>query len=85
MTIDREFNDLTIKRAGALGTLITISLGINEADDYGDMMGVVRLVELAAEQARRAIIAEARAAGYQWEDVATALGMTTQEARIKYE
>lgn len=42
-------------------------------------------MELAAEQARRAIIAEALAAGYQWEDVATALGVTAQDARIKYE
>lgn len=83
--IDYEFNDLTIKRAKNLDTLITVSHGIADADDYGDMMGAVRLVELAAGQARRAIIAKARAAGYQWEDVATALGVTALEARIKYE
>ena len=83
--IDQEFNDLVFKRAETLDTLLAVSRGIADAEDYGDMVGAVRLVELAAEQARRAIIAEARAAGYQWDDVATALGVTAQEARAKFE
>lgn len=85
MMTDREFNELTIRRAGALDTLTTITQGITDADDYGDMVGAIRLVELAAEQARRTIIAEARAAGYQWEDVSAALGVTAQEARKRYD
>lgn len=83
--IDQKFNDLVFKRAETLDTLLAVSRGIADAEDYDDMVGAVRLVELAAEQARRAIIAEARAAEYQWEDLATALGVTAQEARAKFE
>lgn len=82
--IDTEFNDLVTKRVQALNVLVSAAANIANSDDYGDMLGALRLSELAAQQARNAIIREARAAGDPWEDIALALGCTTQNARTRF-
>lgn len=79
-----DFNEATQSRAAALDTLINQAEAIAGADDYGEMLGAVRLVELAAEQARRAIVTEAIAAGDTWSHVAAALGVTGADAEAKY-
>lgn len=78
------FNETTIARARALDTLITTSEGVARAEDYGDMIGAVRLVERAADQARRAVVAEARAAGTTWQEIGDALGVTRQAAEARF-
>lgn len=78
------FNETTIARARALDTLITASEGVARAEDYGDMIGAVRLVELAADQARRAVVAEARAADTTWQEIGDALGVTRQAAEARF-
>lgn len=78
------FNDTTIARAQALETLIAASEGVARAEDYGDMIGAVRFVELAADQARRAVVAEARAAGTTWQEIGDALGVTRQAAEARF-
>lgn len=79
-----DFNEATQRRAAALDTLITHAEAIAGADDYGDMIGAVRLVELAAEQARRAVVVEAITSGQTWTEVGQALGMTGAEAETAY-
>ncbi|GAA4759267.1 hypothetical protein [Gordonia alkaliphila] len=79
-----DFNEATVARAQALDTLILLSESIAGADDYGDMIGAVRMVELAAQQARRAIIAEARASGETWQSIGDALGISRQAAHERY-
>ncbi|WCE41186.1 hypothetical protein PGC08_05750 [Brevibacterium sp. BDJS002] len=83
--IDTEFEDLVAARAHALNVLVTFARNISNADDFGDMLGALRLTELAAQQARSAIIREARAAGDSWENIADALGTSTQAARSGFE
>lgn len=83
--IDSEFNDLVSSRAQTLNILVSFAKNISNADDYGGMLGALRLTELAAQQARSAIIHEARAAGDAWEDIADALGSTTQEVSTRFE
>lgn len=78
------FDDAELARAQALDTLITTAEGIYRAEDYGDMIGAVRLVELAADQARRAVVAEARAAGTTWQEIGDALGVTRQAAEARF-
>ena len=79
-----KFNEATIARAEALGTLVTMAESIASAEDYGDMLGVVRLVEHAAQQARRSIVTEARAAGSTWKEIGDALGVTRQAAEARF-
>lgn len=79
-----DFNEATQRRTAALDTLITHAEAIAGADDYGDMLGAVRLVELAAQQARRAVVVEAIASGQTWTEVGPALGMTGAEAETAY-
>lgn len=79
-----DFNDATTARAAALDTLIQTAERVASAGDYGDMIGAVRLVELAAEQVRRAIIREARAAGDSWQLIGDALGTSRQNAHQRY-
>lgn len=82
--IDTEFNDLVTSRTRRLNTLVSSARNISNADDYGDMLGALRLTELAVQQTRSAIIREARAAGDSWEDIADALGCTAQTARQRF-
>ena len=82
--IDTDFHDLVTARTYALNILISSARNISNADDYGDMLGALRLTELAAQQARNSIVREARAAGDGWEDIAAALGCSTQVARTSF-
>lgn len=83
--IDTEFSNLATRRAHTLDVLICSARSVANADDYGDMLGALRLAELAAQQVRIAIIREARAAGDEWEDIAYALGCSAQDARTRFE
>lgn len=73
-------------RTPALQTLQSLSAAstIEGNGDYGDMLGAVRLVELAAEHARRAVVADARAAGQTWQSIADALGTSRQAVQQRY-
>lgn len=82
--IDTEFDHLVTSRTRTLNTLVSSARNIGNADDYGDMLGALRLTEIAAHQARIAIIREARAAGDEWEDIGAALGCSTQWARARF-
>jgi len=84
MTTTPDFNQATTDRAAALDMLIGFAEGVSNADDLLDMIGSIRLVELAASQARRAIVIEARLAGYTWEEVGDALGVTRQAAQQRF-
>lgn len=79
-----KFSRLVTHRDHTLKVLVSIARNIANADDYGDMLGALRLTELAAQQARIAIVDEARAAGDTWEDISLALGCSTQEARSRF-
>lgn len=82
---DTEFSGLATNRVRALHILVSSAGNIGNADDYGDMLGALRLTELAAQQTRNAIIREARAAGDSWEKIADALGCSVQYARRRFE
>jgi hypothetical protein len=71
-------------RGEATETLTRVVGTIATAGDYGDMLGAVRLVEIAADQVRRAIVTEARAAGDTWQSIADALGVTRQAAHERF-
>lgn len=79
-----DFNEATIARAEALDTLVTKAESIASAEDYGGMLGAVGLVDHAAQQARRAIVTEARAAGGTWKEIGEALGVTRQAAEARF-
>lgn len=82
---DNGYTAAHIARANALDTLIRQAESIaNSTGDYGDMLGAIRLVEIAAENARRAVVAEARAAGDTWQSIADALGTTRQNAQQRF-
>jgi hypothetical protein len=83
-TTENDFNTATTARAAALDILIGFSESIATASDYGNMLGSVRLVELAADQARRAIVTEARADGWTWQEIGDALGTTRQNAQQRF-
>lgn len=84
MTNTLDFNTATTARAGALDVLIGCAEGVANADDLLNMIGSVRLVELAAAQARRAIVTEARAGGFTWQEIGDALGTTRQAAQMRF-
>lgn len=79
-----SFNETTIARSQAIDTLIAAAEGVARTQDYGDMIGALRFVELAADQARRAVVAEARAAGTTWQEIGDALGVTRQAAEARF-
>lgn len=84
MTKTPDFNTATTARAAALGQLVQVAEGVASRDDILDMMGAVRLVELFADQARHAIVTEARAEGRTWAEIGDALGTTRQAAQQRY-
>ena len=84
MTKTPDFNSATTDRAGALDMLIGFAEGVGNADDLLDMIGSLRLVELAAAQARRAVVTEARLAGYTWAEIGDALGTSRQAAHERF-
>lgn len=49
-----------------------------------DTLGQIRLVELAAEQYRRAVVATLREEGMTWALIGDALGTTRQAAQQRY-
>lgn len=73
-------------RTPALQTLqsLTAAATIEGNGDYGDMLGALRLAELAVEHARRAVVRDARAAGQTWQTIADALGTSRQAAQQRY-
>lgn len=79
-----DLTTATVARARALNTLINLSTSVANADDYGDMLGALRLAELAADAARRAVVAEARAAGETWQTIADALGTSRQNVQQRF-
>lgn len=70
----------TVTRLEAFDALVSVANAVSAAEDYGDMLGAIRLVELAAQQARRAVTSEAASSGETWKYVAGALGMSSQAA-----
>jgi hypothetical protein len=84
MTKTPDFNTATLNRASSLDALIGFAESIGSRDDLLDMLGSVRLVELAAAQARSAIVNEARASGYTWEEIGDALGTSRQAAQQRF-
>ena len=84
MSTKPDFNEATTARAAQLDMLIGFAEGVSNSDDILDMIGAVRLVELAAAQARRAIVAEARAEGRTWDEIGDALGVSRQAAHERF-
>ena len=79
------YNEATAARAAALDTLIELTGNVGSTSgDLLDMLGRIRLVELAADQARRAIVAEARADGSTWQEIGDALGTSRQAAQERF-
>lgn len=68
----------------ALSNMADLARSVASGGDFGDMLGAVRLVEIAAENARRAIVADARAAGETWQSIADALGTSRQAAQQRF-
>lgn len=52
--------------------------------DLLDTLGALRLVELAAERARRAVVAQARAEGITWQELADTLAVSRQAVQQRY-
>lgn len=80
---------MTTTAPQALATLehLAASARLNydtETVDLMDTLGALRLVELAAEQARRAVVAQARAQGITWQELADTLGVTRQAVQQRY-
>lgn len=84
MTQPPDYNTATTQRAQELGTLISLAETVGGAGDLLDMLGAVRLVELQAGNARRAIVTEARAAGHTWQELGDALGVSRQAAQERF-
>lgn len=53
--------------------------------DQLDMLGMLRLAEIQVGAVRRALVLEARAAGFSWLEVGIALGLTDTEALHLYD
>lgn len=67
----------------ALEPVAMTANAINQ-DDLLDALGQLRLVELAVNQARRQIVAEARTAGHTWQEIGDTLGTSRQAAQERY-
>jgi hypothetical protein len=79
-----DYNLALLNRSAALDVLIGLSEGVANSTDALNMLGAVRLVELAANQARRAIVDEARAGGFTWAEIGDALGVSRQAAHERF-
>ena len=66
-----------------LHTLAKIA-GQTQQDDLADALGHVRLVELAADQARRQIVQRMRDNGETWEYIGDVLGVSKQAAQYRF-
>ena len=61
-----------------------MALNLGHADDLLDELGQLRLVELFAEKARRAVVQDARAAGFTWQQIGDTLGVSRQAVHERY-
>lgn len=68
----------------ALESLEFVAGTVRQADDALDMLGAIRAVELAAEQARRAVVSHARMTEFSWSEIGDALGVSKQAAHQRY-
>lgn len=59
------------------------AVGLTRGDQL-DMLGMLRPAEIQVGAVRRALVLEARAAGFSWPEVGTALGLTDTEALHLY-
>ena len=53
-------------------------------DDLANAIGAIRLVELAAAQARRVTVERTRSQGDSWEKIGDALGISRQAAHERF-
>lgn len=84
MTTTRDLIAATLDRSTALETLIRYAENVATSGDTLDMLGGIRLVELALDAARSAIAHEARAEGQTWQAIGDASGTTRQAAQERY-
>lgn len=52
--------------------------------DLLDTLGGIRMIELAADQTRRAVAAQAKAEGHTWQEIGDATGLTRQGAQQRF-
>lgn len=86
---ENDFNSLMIHTGDQLATLSNVTTSLverkaNGSADLLDAIGGIRLIELAADQARRALVAEARATGYTWQEIGDTLGVSRQAAQERF-
>ena len=65
-------------------TLASIAAEIDTEPDLMNQLGLVRIVERAAEMVRKVIVQEARDEGITWQEIGDALGVTKQAAQQRY-
>lgn len=80
---------IIIKTGEAMSTLTSVTESVTTSYGNGsanllDTLGGLRLVELAVDQARRAVVARARAEGYTWQEMGDTLGTTRQAAHERF-
>lgn len=63
---------------------VTRSVATAVDQDRHDRLGGVRLIELAAEQFRRSLVAVMREEGQTWQQIADTLGVTRQAVQQRY-
>jgi len=71
----------------ALYDITVMAIEQMEQPDHGDLanaIGAIRLVELAAAQARRKVVERMRAQGDSWEKIGDALGISRQAAHERF-
>jgi hypothetical protein len=72
------------KRPEAFKTLKLMIDILGSQDDLLDELGQLRIIELATEQARRAVVHDARAKGITWQQLADTLAVTRQAVQQRY-
>lgn len=73
--------------ASALWAVTGVAVSQMQEPDQGDLanaLGAIRLVELAAAQARRATVEKMRSQGASWEKIGDALGISRQAAHERF-
>lgn len=89
MNNTQDANFLIVDAGSAMGTLADVTRSAvdgygNGSRDHLDTLGALRLVELAAAQARRAVVLRAHAEGYTWQELGDALGTSRQAVQQRY-
>lgn len=68
-----------------LDTLLLLTQGASRIEgDQLDLLGMLRLVEIQVQSTRRAVVNEARAAGYSGEAIADTLAIDVTELKARY-